>query len=108
MRKVNQKGKLFPAAAFFASRDIARGEEITFNYDTKNDGGKKKVRGLGVDVDETLGKDDRSTHRGGRVHVLFFAHATLPNSTTRPQGRDGSSTGGVQCYCGAKKCRGNL
>jgi len=35
-----QKGMAFPAAAFFAARDIAKGEEISFNYDPeKNKGG---------------------------------------------------------------------
>lgn len=34
---------MFPTAAFFAQREIAKGEELTFNYDPqKNKGGAKK------------------------------------------------------------------
>jgi SET domain-containing protein len=37
---------VFPAAAFFAARDIAKGEELTFNYDPqKNRGNKVHVCG---------------------------------------------------------------
>lgn len=56
-----------PTAAFFAKRDIARGEELTFNYDPN----KNKRWAL--------------QRRGEQAE-----------------------NGGVDCRCGAPRCRGNL
>ncbi len=46
----------FPAAAFFAARDIAKGEEISFNYDPEKNkgGGASKVSQYTVESVESV------------------------------------------------------
>lgn len=122
LKKVHQRGKFYPAAAFFAARDIAKGEELTFNYDTKNNlNGGKKVRccGRGRAVWDGVMDDGTCLVCLGILLVTFSlllspgwsmeTDRVYPTTTRREQLASNESTlGGVKCECGASKCRGKL
>lgn len=90
-----ETGRRYPSVAFFAARDVAEGEELTFTYnsDTKEVGSQIATPGTEV------ARAECGSWLMREVVLLRRAVCCIPQVT---------ESGQVRCYCGAASCRGYI